>query len=370
MSISEKSWKKTIILFHLFGIFGAHRFYVGKFGTGLLYLFTGGLFGMGALVDMIMLYTGNFTDDDGALVLPLYKRLLLQTISRSRVQQKTTDNETSAPSPTETYPARNAAKTNSGAVLLSPADNSVSAILKTRDFVVLDTETTGLNPNTDKVIEIALLKISEGKIVDEYCTLVNPQQHISAHASKINGIYDADVQNAPLYDEVGEKIAAFLGNCTIIGHNVKFDLGFMSGLLKNVTLRENLTWEYINTVDLAKSAYPGKENYKLQTLVKELSIDTEGAHRARADAMATWKLFELCRKEISSPDGLLAQAIDIVVEERVASVQLLQRRLKIGYTIAVRLIDEMEVRGIIGPFKGAEPREVLITREQRETVGV
>lgn len=308
MRVSEKSWKVTAILFHTLGIFGAHRFYVGKIGTGLLYLFTGGLLGIGALIDFVMLYTGNFTDVFGAVVLPLYKRLLLQTISRSRIPLpaadawEPTDHEPSSlPNAMETPPAQSASKSNGGAVSLVRFDVSDFDPLLPFDFVVLDTETTGLNPNTDKVVEIALLKISKGKIVDEYCTLVNPQKHISSRVSQMTGIYDADVADAPLYDDVGKEIASFLGDCVIIGHNVKFDLDFMGGLLKNVTLRENLTWEYINTVDLAKAAYPGMENYKLQTLVKELSIDTEGAHRARADAMATWKLFELCR------DALIAR---------------------------------------------------------------
>ena len=71
-------------------------------------------------------------------------------------------------------------------------------------------------------------------------------------------------------------------------------------------------------------------------------------------------------KRISAPDGLLNQAIDIVVEEGAASIQILQRRLKIAYSSAARLIDQMEAQGIVGPFTGAKPREVLIKREQAE----
>lgn len=375
--VSEKSWKTTVIWFHLLGVFGAHRFYVGKFGTGLLYLLTGGLFGIGALVDMIMLYTGNFTDEDGALVLPLYKRLLLDTISSIQLPPPAADNDQPIrqeppvfPSPSEITHAQNTMELHDGNVSLVRGNPSNLDILKINDFVVLDTETTGLSPDTDKVVEIALLKISDGEIVDEYCTLVNPQQPINPRASKINGIYDDDVKDAPLYDEVGAKIAAFLGNSTIIGHNVKFDLGFMGGLLKNVTLREDITWKYVDTINLAKAAYPDMRNYKLQTLVKELSIDTEGVHRARADALATWKLFELCRKELSSPNSLMNQAINIVLQTGTASVSMLQRRLKLGYSRAAHLIDQMEELGIVGPFEGSKPRKILITRDQMEAAGV
>lgn len=75
---------------------------------------------------------------------------------------------------------------------------------------------------------------------------------------------------------------------------------------------------------------------------------------------------EFYLKRISAPDNLLNQAINIAVEEGVASVQILQRQLKIGYTNAARLIDQMEAQGIIGPFNGAKPREVLINREQAD----
>lgn len=375
--VSQKSWKTTVIWFHLLGIFGAHRFYVGKFGTGLLYLFTGGLFGIGALVDMIMLYTGNFTDEDGSLILPSYKLLLLETISKANSappvvdpQPPKTSEHAARPMPIEKAYVQNTPEQNSGKISLVRAKYLDIVNMASSDYFVIDTETTGLSHDTDKVIEIAILKISNGKIVDEYCTLVNPQQPISPRASKVNGIYDADVKDAPLYDEVGEKIAAFLGNCIIVGHNVRFDLGFMGGLLKNVTLEEDQTWIYIDTLELSKPAYPTMKNYKLQTLAKELLIDTEGAHRARADALATWKLFELCFKRITTPDEMLNQAIDIAIKARTASVSMLQRRLKLGYSAAARLIDQMEGLGIVGPFEGSKPREVFITREQWETACV
>lgn len=292
LRISDKSWKTTVIWLHLFGIFGAHRFYVGKFWTGLLWLFTGGGFVVGALVDMIMLYTGNFTDGSGALVLPLYKRLLIDTIRRIPSAAP----EVRTGSPQEQRPAVPAVP--EGRITLIRMDGTDADVLAANDYVVFDTETTGLNHNTDKVIEMSLLKVSGGKIVDEYCTLVNPEMHIPSRSTKIHGICDDDVKDAPHYDEVGGQMVDFLGNCLIVGHNVKFDLGFLGGLLENVVLPEDLTWRYVDTIPMAKAAYPGMEDYKLQTLVKTLGIETAGAHRAHADTLATRELFELCRARL------------------------------------------------------------------------
>ena len=67
-------------------------------------------------------------------------------------------------------------------------------------------------------------------------------------------------------------------------------------------------------------------------------------------------------------DALFAEAIDLVVRTGQASISLLQRRFRIGYTRAARLIDDLERRGVVGPFEGSKPREVLVTQEQAEQI--
>mgnify|MGYP005787418351 FL=1 len=63
-------------------------------------------------------------------------------------------------------------------------------------------------------------------------------------------------------------------------------------------------------------------------------------------------------------DELLPAAIEVVVETGMASVSMLQRRLKLGYSRAARLVDQMEEKGVVGPFEGSKPRQVLISKEQ------
>ena len=63
-------------------------------------------------------------------------------------------------------------------------------------------------------------------------------------------------------------------------------------------------------------------------------------------------------------DEMLPAAVDVILETGQASVSMLQRRLKLGYARAARIVDEMEERGIVGPFKGSKPREILVTKEQ------
>ena len=63
-------------------------------------------------------------------------------------------------------------------------------------------------------------------------------------------------------------------------------------------------------------------------------------------------------------DEMLPQAVDVILETGQASVSMLQRRLKLGYARAARIVDEMEEKGIVGPFQGSKPRDILITKEQ------
>lgn len=193
-----------------------------------------------------------------------------------------------------------------GQIHIERITSNANNLQSVQDYVVFDTETTGLDGNTDKIIEIALLKVSEGRIIDEFCVLVNPERHISASASSVNHIFDKDVQNAPTYDRVAPIVAKFLSNCYLIGHNVDFDLSFMPGLMEFVHLENDITWKCIDTCSLARSAFPGAPNYKLQTLIRYLNLNTYDAHRARADAVATMQLFEKCREALTKVEPLRA----------------------------------------------------------------
>jgi len=161
------------------------------------------------------------------------------------------------------------------------------------DLVALDLETTGLDIESDSIIEIGAVRMRNGHILDEYATLVNPGFVIPAETTHITGIHQDDLRQAPLLTEVLSQITEFVGQAPVIAHNVSFDIGFMQrfGILK-----DNLP---IDTFELASILLPRVPRYSLSSLSELLNIDLENAHRAlddaRASALLYWHLWEKAR---------------------------------------------------------------------------
>src|SRR5512144_861449 len=94
-------------------------------------------------------------------------------------------------------------------------------------FVALDLETTGLDTGRDSIIEIAAVKFKGNRIEDEWSSLINPNRHVPEFITTLTGIDDAMLRQAPHIRDVTHDFETFVGDCAIVGHNVRFDLGFL-----------------------------------------------------------------------------------------------------------------------------------------------
>ena len=150
------------------------------------------------------------------------------------------------------------------------------------DFVVCDLETTGFSPKTDAIIEIGLVRISNGEITDTMQTLVNPCRPLSYKIKRLTGISDAELESAPLLPQVLPRVWDFIGDQAIAGHNVSFDLGFLAEA-RGAPL-DNPVYD---TLELARLIVPAQPNFRLGTLCQSLGIELTDAHRALDDARAT-----------------------------------------------------------------------------------
>jgi DNA polymerase-3 subunit epsilon len=158
-------------------------------------------------------------------------------------------------------------------------------------YAIIDIETTGLSPKNEKITEIAVFIHDGTQIVDEYATLLNPEKKIPYRITQLTGITNQMVEPAPKFYEVAKKIVEITGDAVFVGHNVRFDYGFLRE--EFLRLGYNYERETIDTVKLSRKLIPGQPSYSLGRLCRNLGIDNHSRHRAEGDALATTKLFEL-----------------------------------------------------------------------------
>jgi DNA polymerase III epsilon subunit family exonuclease len=96
-----------------------------------------------------------------------------------------------------------------------------------QSIVAIDIETTGLSEERDAIIEIGAVKFKGRRVENEWSTLINPNRHIPEFISGLTGISDAEVRNAPRFRDVAADLEAFVADAPVVGHNVRFDLGFL-----------------------------------------------------------------------------------------------------------------------------------------------
>ena len=153
-----------------------------------------------------------------------------------------------------------------------------------REFVSIDLETTGLNANSDTIIELGAVRFRGGEILDRYQTFVNPGRKIPPFIQQLTSISPAQIERAPAFRQVADRFADFIGNLPIIGHNVAFDLDFLRSHHLPLNNRSYNTW------DLASIFLPTIPEYNLTELARRLEIPHE-QHRALGDAEATALVF-------------------------------------------------------------------------------
>ena len=153
-------------------------------------------------------------------------------------------------------------------------------------FVVIDVETTGQSAQLGRITEIGMVKIVDGEIVDEYSTLINPEQFIPPFITEMTGISNAMVAQAPKFREVKGRIQSFLGEGVFVAHNASFDYGFLNASFMREGLKP-IPNETLCTVRVARRLLPTTKSKSLESLIKYYGIKVKARHRALDDAKAT-----------------------------------------------------------------------------------
>ncbi len=165
-----------------------------------------------------------------------------------------------------------------------------SSMKTVENYVVLDFETTGLKAGSDKIIQIGAVKYIGHNREDTMYLLINPERNISSTITRITGIRNADVQDAPVIEEVAHELIAFIEGLPIVAHNAPFDMGFLYALEEITPIPE---YTVIDTVRLARKAINETPNHKLTTLAAFLELE-HNAHDALGDCLATAEIYQYC----------------------------------------------------------------------------
>ena len=156
------------------------------------------------------------------------------------------------------------------------------------EFVSFDIETTGLNAVNDRMTEIGAQIFKEGDVLKEFNTFVNPGMHIPEDITRLTGITDEDVRDAPSEKEAMEMFLEFVGDRPIIAHNADFDTGFMHAACARNGLRFSPV--YLDTLALSQALLPDLKRFKLDIVSNHLDLPKFNHHRASDDAMVVARI--------------------------------------------------------------------------------
>ncbi len=172
-------------------------------------------------------------------------------------------------------------------------------------IAIVDTETTGMRAERDRIVEIGIVRVENGVIVRKYSTLINPGRTISAFITSINGITNEALASAPSFDEVALEIQELLEGAVFVAHNVRFDYSFVRQEFK----RLGIAWKrpYACSVEVSRSLFPRHRRHNLDAIIERFGLSCESRHRAYDDAHAVFQFFEAVSKDMGAKR--LAEAI-------------------------------------------------------------
>lgn len=176
----------------------------------------------------------------------------------------------------------------------STRNKGQSLLTLPESYVVLDLETTGLNPSFDEIIEVACIRFVNGKKIDTFHSYVQPEPfteedgnilYVDDFITELTGITNEMLQNAPKFQDIAAQLFQYLDGAFIVGHNVNFDINFLYDNFASA-LGKAFSNDYLDTMRLARIVLPELQHHRLKDLCKEFEI-SETQHRAMNDCEIT-----------------------------------------------------------------------------------
>jgi len=179
-----------------------------------------------------------------------------------------------------------------------------------RSYIALDLETTGLNPKTDRILEIGAVRVSDGRIEDTYSVFVDSGMSIPAYITELTGIDNEMVKDGISTEAAIRELTDFCSGYDLLGHNIMFDFSFV----KRNAVNCGLTFEKngIDTLKIAKKHLSNLPSRRLGELCGYYKIVQDNKHRAYDDAVAASRLYECLAREFEETDTGIFEPVPLI----------------------------------------------------------
>src|SRR5918992_4624046 len=162
-------------------------------------------------------------------------------------------------------------------------------------LAIVDVETTGSDPATDRVTEIAVLEVNKFVLNERWSTLVNPGAPVPGAIQALTGITQEMVDRAPRFADLAAELHERLAGRVFVAHNARFDYGFLRREFERAGLK--FMAKTLCTVRLSRRLYAGHRDHDLDSLIARHGIDCRARHRALGDADAVWQFLRIAARE-------------------------------------------------------------------------
>ena len=164
---------------------------------------------------------------------------------------------------------------------------------RTTPFVVIDVETTGLNPAEDRVCEIGAIRLISGKEEGRFHSLIQPNRAMSEGARSTHGISDDMLKEAPPFEKIAQDFRKFLSGSVLVAQNAEFDVSFLNAEFQRAGMTK-MALPALDTILLARKVKPGLSTYKLDNLAYHFKVGFNERHRSIGDCEVTGNIFWQC----------------------------------------------------------------------------
>lgn len=169
-------------------------------------------------------------------------------------------------------------------------------MIDTANFTIVDIESTGGSPYFNRIIEIGILRVERGDVVAKYQTLLNPLMELPEFITKLTGLRDEDLIDAPTFEEKKDEILELFEDSVFVAHNAGFDYEFIKEEFRRVGY--GFDAQQLCTVRLSRALFPNEKHHNLGALIERYKFEPENRHRAFDDAQVLWDFLQMLNGQL------------------------------------------------------------------------